>query len=171
MSDQHIKLLALDVDGVMTDGTILYTANGEEMKAFNAHDGLGIKYLRKSGVEVAVISGRRSAPLERRLDDLGVRRRRLKCADKTTALKDICDDMGITPADCAFMGDDWIDLDVLRNAGYAMAPSNAVAEVLAVADWVSVKAGGAGAVREACEHVAQRNGVRLVDLLNPEEYV
>ena len=171
MSDPKIKLLVLDVDGVMTDGTILYTENGEVMKAFNAHDGLGIKYLQKSGVEVAVISGRKSAPLERRLDDLGVRRRRLKCADKATALQDICDDMGITPADCAFMGDDWIDLDVMRTVGYAIAPSNAVAEVLAAADWVSVRSGGAGAVREACEHVAQRNGVNLVDLLNPKEYV
>lgn len=166
-----IKLLVLDVDGVMTDGTILYTENGEVMKSFNAHDGLGIKYLRKSGVEVAVISGRKSAPLERRLDDLGVRRRRLKCANKTAALVDICSDMDIALADCAFMGDDWIDLDVMGRVGYAIAPSNAVAEVLSIADWVSVKAGGHGAVREACEHVAGLNGVKLVDLLNPKEYV
>lgn len=171
MSAQKIKLLALDVDGVMTDGSILYTADGEVMKAFHAQDGLGIKYLRKSGVEVAVISGRNSAPLARRLDDLGLRRRRLKCADKTAALQDICDDMGITLDDCAFMGDDWIDLDVMRRVAYAIAPSNAVAEVLAVARWVSVKAGGAGAVREACEHVASLNGINLVDMLDPKEYV
>lgn len=166
-----IKLLVLDVDGVMTDGTILYTAKGEEMKAFNAHDGLGIKYLIKSGVEVAVISGRNSDALVRRLDDLGVRRRRLKCADKVAALKDICDDMGITLGDCAFMGDDWIDLDVMRKVGYALAPKTAVSEVLNVADWVSVNEGGRGAVREACEHVASLNGVTLASLVDPKEYV
>ena len=166
-----IKLLVLDVDGVMTDGTIFYTASGEEMKSFNAHDGLGIKYLQKSGVAVAVISGRNSDALNRRLDDLGVRRRRLKCADKVSALNDICDDMGIQLEDCAFMGDDWIDLDVMRKVSYALAPSSAVAEVLAVADWVSTKEGGRGAVREACEHVASLNGTVLSALVDAKEYV
>lgn len=166
-----IKLLALDVDGVMTDGTILYTQNGEEMKAFNAHDGLGMKYLRKAGVEVVVISGRQSTPLERRLDDLGIRRRRLKCADKAAALNDICDELGLTLADCAFMGDDWIDMDVMRRVGYAIAPQNAVNDVKEIAQWVSVNEGGRGAVREACEHIAEKNGVTLADLVNPKEYV
>ena len=166
-----IKLLALDVDGVMTDGTILYTAQGEEVKAFNAQDGLGMKYLRKSGVEIVVISGRQSKPLERRLDDLGIRRRRLKCADKTSALNDICDELGLSLADCAFMGDDWIDMDVMGRAGYAIAPSNAALEVKEIADWVSVKEGGRGAVREACDHIAEKNGVKLADLVNPKEYV
>lgn len=160
-----IKLLALDVDGVMTDGTILYTAQGEEMKAFNVQDGLGMKCLRKSGVEVVVISGRRSKPLERRLDDLGIRRRRLKCSDKTAALSDICDELGLSLADCAFMGDDWIDMDVMRRVGYAMAPSNAAAEVKEIANWTSVSEGGRGAVREACDHVAAKNGVKLADLV------
>lgn len=166
-----IKLLALDVDGVMTDGTIHYTEHGEEIKAFNAHDGLGIKYLRKSGVEVAVISGRESRPLERRLSDLGIRRRRFKCVDKKAALMDICDELGIALEDCAFMGDDWIDLDVMKAVGYAMAPRSAVAEIKAITDWVSSKDGGQGAVREGCEHVAELNGVRLVDLVNPKEYI
>lgn len=166
-----IKLLALDVDGVMTDGTILYTAQGEEMKAFHAHDGLGMKYLHKAGVEIVVISGRHSKPLERRLDDLGIRRRRLKCADKTSALNDICDELGLSLADCAFMGDDWIDMDVMRRVGYAIAPSNAALEVKEIADWVSVREGGRGAVREACDHIAEKNGVKLADLVNPKENV
>ncbi len=164
-----IKLLALDVDGVMTDGTILYTEKGEEIKAFNAQDGLGIKYLRKAGIEVAVISGRQSKPLERRLIDLGVRRMRLKCKDKTTALSDICDDMGVNLADCAFMGDDLIDLDVMERAGYAMAPANAVDAVKAVADWVSDRCGGQGAVRAACEHLAEKKGIKFVDLAKRAE--
>jgi len=166
-----IKLLALDVDGVMTDGTILYTENGEEMKAFHAHDGLGMKYLHKAGVEIVVISGRRSKPLERRLDDLGIRRRRLKCVDKTAALSDICDELGLTLADCAFMGDDWIDMDVMRQVGYAMAPNNAAQEVKDIAHWVAESDGGHGAVREACDHIAAKMGVKLADLVNPKVYV
>lgn len=167
MSDKRIKLLALDVDGVMTDGSILYTENGEEIKAFNAHDGLGIKYLRKAGIEVAVISGRKSKPLVRRLSDLGIRRSRFKCEDKTLALRDICDEMGIALDQCAFMGDDWIDLDVMQRVAYAMAPNSAVKEVKAIAHWVSEKNGGQGAVRDACEHLAQTLGINLVDLVNP----
>lgn len=166
-----IKLLALDVDGVMTDGTILYTEQGEEMKAFNAHDGLGMKYLHKAGVEIVVISGRQSKPLERRLDDLGIRRRRLKCVDKTAALSDICDELDLSLADCAFMGDDLIDMDVMRRVGYAMAPTSAVQEVKDIADWISHARGGRGAVREACDHIASKIGVKLADFVNSKEYV
>ncbi len=167
----NIKLLALDVDGVMTDGTIQYTENGEEIKAFNAHDGLGIKYLRKAGVEVVVISGRQSKPLERRLADLGIRRFRFKCVDKTAALLDMCDELKISLQDCAFMGDDWIDMDVMSRVALALAPSTAVKEVKSIAHWVSTKGGGQGAVREACEYLAGEMGVNLADLVNPKEYV
>lgn len=164
-----IRLLALDVDGVMTDGTILYTERGEEMKAFNTHDGLGMKCLRKAGVEIVVISGRHSKPLERRLDDLGIRRRRLKCDDKTAALSDICDELGISLDECAFMGDDLIDMDVMRRVGCALAPANAVQDVKSIAEWVAVKEGGRGAVREACDYIAAKLGVKLADLVNPTE--
>jgi len=155
----------------MTDGTILYTERGEEMKAFNAQDGLGMKYLCKAGVEIVVISGRRSKPLERRLDDLGIRRRRLKCVDKTAALSDICDELGLSLADCAFMGDDLIDMDVMRRVGYAMAPANAVPDVKDIAAWISAAEGGRGAVREACDHIASKIGVKLADIVNPKEYI
>ena len=166
-----IRLLALDVDGVMTDGTILYTERGEEMKAFNTHDGLGMKYLRKAGVEIVVISGRQSKALERRLDDLGIRRRRLKCVDKTAALLDICDELGISLDECAFMGDDLIDMDVMRQVGYALAPANAVQEVKDLAGWVADKEGGRGAVREACDHIAGKIGVSLADFVKLKENV
>ena len=109
-----IKLLALDVDGVLTDGTILYTSNGEDIKAFHAHDGLGLKLLNKLGVEIAVISGRQSAPLTKRLDDLGIYHRRLNCKDKVAALEDICDELGITLKGVAFMGDDLVDLAAMQ---------------------------------------------------------
>lgn len=160
-----IRLLVLDVDGVMTDGTILYTAEGEEMKAFNAQDGLGLKLLGKAGVEIAVISGRESAPLVRRLDDLGIFHRHLKCADKVAALTSICADVGCGPEDAAFMGDDLIDLKAMMAAGYALAPANAVDDVKAVANHVTTRAGGQGAVREACEHIAATLDISLADIL------
>jgi 3-deoxy-D-manno-octulosonate 8-phosphate phosphatase (KDO 8-P phosphatase) len=156
-----VRLFALDVDGVLTDGKVFYTANGEELKAFHTQDGLGLKLLQKLGVELAVISGRESAPLSKRLDDLGIYHRRLKCKDKVPALKDICDELGITLKDVAFMGDDLIDLEAMEACAYAIAPANAVDSVRVVADLVTKKSGGEGAVREACEHLALRMGHNL----------
>ena len=150
-----IRLLVLDVDGVMTDGTILYTAEGEEIKAFNAQDGLGLKLLRKAGVDIAVISGRESAPLVRRLDDLGIFHRQLKCADKVAALNGICADVGCDPEEVALMA-----------VGYALAPANAVDDVKAIANHVTTRNGGQGAVREACEHIATMLGTSLADILH-----
>lgn len=158
-----IKLFVLDVDGVMTDGSIHYTAAGEEMKVFHAHDGLGLKLLNKLGVALAVISGRESAPLVRRLDDLGIHHRRLKCGDKVAALGDICDELDVRFDEVAFMGDDLIDLAAMKECGYAMAPMNAVETVKAVSDWISTKEGGHGAVREACEHLAEQMGSSLAE--------
>ncbi|MFC3051673.1 KdsC family phosphatase [Kordiimonas pumila] len=156
-----IKLLALDVDGVLTDGTLYYTAAGEEMKAFNAQDGMGMKLLSRLGVQVAVISGRKSAALERRLDDLGVYHRRLACGDKIKGLEDICADMGVTLAEVAFMGDDLNDLPVMQVCGYKIAPVNAVTAVIKSADFVTARDGGRGAVREACDHLAGQLGLSL----------
>jgi 3-deoxy-D-manno-octulosonate 8-phosphate phosphatase (KDO 8-P phosphatase) len=156
-----VRLFALDVDGVLTDGTMLYSADGEVLKAFHAHDGLGLVLLRKLGVEIAVISGRDSAPLNTRLDELGIRHRRLKCSDKVTALKDICDDLDIALSDTAFMGDDLIDLAVMEAAGLAIAPANAVAAAKAAAGYVTEASGGQGAVREACEYLAKGLGGSL----------
>lgn len=156
-----VKLLALDVDGVMTDGTLYYAASGEALKAFNAQDGLGLVLLMKLGVEIAVISGRDSVPLTKRLDDLGVQHRRLGCKDKVTGLKEICADLGITLKEAAFMGDDLIDLEVMEAASFSIAPANAVESVRLVADHITQKEGGRGAVREACELLALRMGHNL----------
>lgn len=166
-----IRLLVLDVDGVMTDGTIIYSDAGEHLKAFHAQDGMGIKFLIKGGVEVAVISGRNSGPLNTRLDDLGICHRRLKCGNKTKALMDICDEIGCTAEEAAFMGDDLIDLHVMQACGYSIAPSNAVSEIQEIADFITQKTGGHGAVREACEHVANKLGFRLVDFVDPEHQI
>ena len=158
-----IRLFALDVDGVLTDGSLVYGAGGEELKIFNAHDGLGLVLLKRLGMEIAIISGRDGEPLARRLDDLGITQRRLKCRDKVSALVDICEDMGITLQDVAFMGDDLIDLTAMEAAGFALAPANAVAAVKAAADHITTKTGGHGAVREACELLAKQMGASLED--------
>ena len=159
-----IRLLALDVDGVLTDGTLHYGADGEVLKVFHVEDGLGLKLLHRLGIEVAVISGRSSPALAARLDDLGIRRRRLGVSDKVAALRDICDDDGWTLDETAFMGDDLVDLAAMRAAGYAIAPANAVADVRLVADFVTRRSGGQGAVRDACAHLAERAGTTLAAL-------
>ncbi|TNE60807.1 MAG: 3-deoxy-D-manno-octulosonate 8-phosphate phosphatase [Alphaproteobacteria bacterium] len=160
----RLKLLALDVDGVLTDGTLYYTAGGEEMKAFNAQDGLGLKLLARLGIELAVLSGRGSAVLERRLDDLGISERRLHCHDKLSAFREICASRGVSLSEAAFMGDDLIDLAAMQACGFAIAPANAVAVVRDAAALVTRATGGRGAVREACEHIAARMGTSLAAL-------
>lgn len=161
-----VKLFALDVDGVLTDGTLHYSADGEVLKIFHVEDGLGLKLLAKLGIEVAVISGRQSAALERRLDDLGIRRRRLKASDKVAALNDICADTGLTLSDCAFMGDDLVDLAVMKAVKLAIAPANAVPEVKAIAHHITWRSGGQGAARDACEHLAGLAGTSLAALFD-----
>ncbi len=159
-----LRLFALDVDGVLTDGSMLYDADGEALKVFHAHDGLGLVLLRRLGFEIAVISGRDSAALKARLDDLGIRHRRLKCSDKVAALADICEDIGCSSSEAVFMGDDLIDLDVMQAAGLSLAPANAVAAVKDAADHVTTASGGKGAVREACELLAEKMGGSLEDM-------
>jgi len=156
-----VRLFALDVDGVLTDGMLYYTSNGEELKAFHAHDGLGLVLLKKLGIEVAVISGRTSGPLNKRLDDLGIFHRRLGCKDKVVALEELCAELDITLADVVFMGDDLIDMAAMEAAAYSVAPANAAEPVRLVADHITKKSGGHGAVREACELLALRMGYNL----------
>ena len=147
----RIRLLVLDVDGVLTDGGLLYGAGGEELKRFHVHDGLAVVAARRLGLEVAVISGRESAALAQRLKELGVTEVQQRVDDKVPALASLTARLGVRPAQVAVMGDDLPDLPLMRLAGLALAPANAVAEVRAAAHWVSRRAGGAGAVREAIE--------------------
>ena len=159
-----INMLILDVDGVLTDGTLYYTADGEVMKGFNAHDGYGLALLQKAGMKVAIISGRRSPALERRLDDLEIYRRFLGCKDKAAAIKAIADDTATPFADMAFMGDDLLDWPAMKLAGLKIAPASAVAAIRERADLVTVAAGGAGAVREAVEYIFEKAGIDILSL-------
>jgi 3-deoxy-D-manno-octulosonate 8-phosphate phosphatase (KDO 8-P phosphatase) len=147
----RIRLLVLDVDGVLTNGGLYYGTSGEEIKRFDVQDGLAVVAARRAGLAVAVISGRASAAVTRRMAELGITEVHQGVEDKTVVLAGLTARLGLDLADVAVMGDDLGDLAVMRQAGLALAPANAVREVRSAADWVSRRGGGAGAVREAIE--------------------
>lgn len=148
-----IRLLVLDVDGVLTDGRIYYGNSGEELKAFNIKDGLGIKLLQGAGVTVAIITGRNSDSVQRRASELGISEIIQGREDKITALQQLTQRLAIDLRECAYMGDDLPDLAAIRAAGIGMTVADAVATVASHADWQSRSVGGQGAVREACEYL------------------
>jgi len=153
-----IRLLALDVDGVLTDGRIYYGNDGEELKAFNIKDGLGIKLLQQSGVKVAIITGRQSHIVARRAEELGIEDVVQGRDDKRQALLELSQRLGIDIEECAYMGDDLPDLGAVSAAGLGMTVADASQAVRKAADWVSAAAGGGGAVREACEFILSARG-------------
>ena len=150
-----IRLVAFDVDGVFTDGRFYLSDDGVESKAFNTQDGFGIRQLLNAGIEVAVISGRNSGAVEKRMAELGVQHVVLGCRDKVTALDDLCATLRITPADCAYVGDDIPDLPLLGSVGYSIAVANAVPAVRDQCDHTTEARGGHGAVREVCELILE----------------
>jgi len=153
-----IKLLLLDVDGVMTDGRIIFDSNGVESKFFNVKDGHGIKMLQRSGVEVGIISGRQSMVVTNRAKELGIGIVYQKAIDKLTPYLAILQETGLSDDQVAFIGDDVIDIPVLRRVGFAAAPPDAVAEVMPYVHFVTSKGGGWGAVREVCDLIMKARG-------------
>ena len=154
----RVRLLVLDVDGVLTDGTLYFSATGEEIKAFNIQDGLGVKLLRGSGVEVAIITGRRSAALERRAENLGVSRLMQGIEDKLAAFMQLADALGLTPDRIGCVGDDLPDLPLLRRCALSVAVPAAAQRVRDAAHYVTRAGGGRGAVREVCELILEAQG-------------
>ncbi|HEU5074807.1 MAG TPA: 3-deoxy-manno-octulosonate cytidylyltransferase [Polyangiaceae bacterium] len=148
---RRVRLLALDVDGVLTDGGLVYTADGESSKRFHVRDGLGLRLLREQGYVVAVVSARAGAPLERRLRELGVGAAVLGTHDKLTALTKLTDDLGIPLSECAFVGDDLWDLPALRAVGFAVTVADGHPLVQREATYVTEAPGGRGAVREVAD--------------------
>lgn len=146
-----IRLLVLDVDGVMTDGRLHYDAQGREAKVFHVHDGHGIKQAMLAGIQVAVISGRRSVAVETRLAELGIEHVRLGQETKLGAFTDLVTQLGIPPEACACIGDDEPDLPIMQAAGIGIAVADARPTVLRQADWQTALGGGRGAVREVCD--------------------
>ncbi len=155
----RVRLVAFDVDGVFTDGRFYLSDDGVETKAFNTQDGYGVRRLLDAGIEVAVISGRRSGAVERRMQELGVRHVSQGCKDKVAALDRIAAELSLTAADCAFVGDDDPDLPLLQHVGCSIAVANAVQTVRDACDYTTEARGGFGAVREVCELIlASRDG-------------
>ncbi len=155
---QAIRLIALDVDGVMSDGRVIYGNTGEETKAFNIKDGLGIKLAQSMGIEVAIITGRTALLLDRRAKELGINAVIQGREDKRAALQELADSRDINLMQCAYMGDDLPDLGAILAAGLGTCPADAVAEVKSHADWVSAANGGRGAVRDLCEVILKAQG-------------
>jgi len=148
-----IQLLVLDVDGVLTDGRLYYGARGETLKVFHVHDGHGIVMLRRAGIEVAVLSGRRSAAVRARCRELGVRHLHQGVADKGARLAQLLQRLRIPARACACVGDDLPDLPVMRAVALSFAVADAHREVRRAAHVVTRAPGGRGAVREVCDHL------------------
>ena len=162
---QGIKVVFFDVDGVLTDGGLLFSENGETLKRFNTLDGHGLKLLQKAGITPAVITGRDSQPLRKRLDALGITHAHFGTEDKRPAAEQTLAALGLEWSQAAAMGDDWPDLPMMRRAAFACAPANAHVEVLAAAHHITTRQGGSGAVRELCDLLLVASG-RYVDLLD-----
>ena len=148
---QDVRVAFFDVDGVLTDGGLYYGAEGEVLKRFSSLDGHGLKLLRRAGIEPAVVTGRDSPALRKRLDALGVRHVRYGTEDKGPAAQAILEELGLTWSQAAAIGDDWPDLPVLTRCAFAAAPPTAHAEVRARVHHVTGAAAGHGAAREFCD--------------------
>lgn len=167
---QTIKVVFFDVDGVMTDGGLLFTELGETIKRFNTLDGFGIKLLQKAGITPVVISGRDSVPLRARLKALGLTHMHLNTENKRPAAEKALLGLGLSWQQAACMGDDWPDLPVLQSCAFACAPLHAHAEVKAIAHYITEAPAGAGAVREFCDLLITASGhyARLLQAFQPE---
>lgn len=164
---QGIRVAFFDVDGVLTDGGLLFSESGETLKRFNTLDGHGLKMIQKIGITPVVITGRDSKPLRARLDALGITHAHFGTEDKLPAAEQTLKHLGLGWDVAAAMGDDWPDLPVMQRSAFACAPANAHVEVLAMAQHVTKARGGDGAAREFCDVLMVASG-RYVDLL--EEY-
>ena len=149
----RIKLVAFDIDGVMTDGGLHYTDDGHELKTFNVQDGLGIKLLQRAGIEVAIITGRTSGVVARRAADLGIAHVHQGVGDKHAVVEHLLSQLTLHWHELAFMGDDLIDLRVMAHCGLAIAPANARPVVKERVHAITEASGGHGAVREAVEFI------------------
>jgi 3-deoxy-D-manno-octulosonate 8-phosphate phosphatase (KDO 8-P phosphatase) len=151
-------MIVSDLDGVWTDGRIIYTGDARETKEFNVRDGLGVKLAQSAGIMIAVLTSRHSKAVERRCRELGISGLVQGASDKAIELERMVEACGLTPEQVLYVGDDLPDIAPMRIAGLAAAPADAVAEVLAIADWKLERSGGTGAVRELVERLLRERG-------------
>lgn len=154
-----VSLLTLDVDGVLTDGSVTYSSSGEELKSFSTRDGFGIRLWIECGGTVAVITGRGGEAVKRRCAELGIEHVIERSKNKSEAIDTVCSATGIAPAAAAHVGDDWPDLAAMHRVAYPIAVADAQSEVRDAAAWTTHKPGGHGAVREAIEHILDARGL------------
>lgn len=147
----NIKLALFDVDGVLTDGRLHYSANGEQLKVFNALDGHGLKMLQMANIDVGIISARNSDALRKRLADLGIKHSHLGVNDKAAVFDELLASLSLSAEQCSFAGDDVIDLPVMTQCGLKFSVLNGHFIVRDIADWVAPISGGDGAVRAICD--------------------
>lgn len=159
---QQIKLVITDIDGVLTDGLLHYDANGEAIKSFHVRDGLGIKMLMESGVQVAVLSGRDSAILRKRISDLGIKLFFLGKLEKKSACYELMQQAGVSPEQTAYIGDDSVDLPAFAVCGVSFAVADAADYIQNQADYVLKQAGGRGAFREMSDMILAAQGKSAV---------
>ncbi len=155
---KQVQILLLDVDGVLTDGTIIYTHDGGESKGFNTQDGFGLRILQEAGVEVGLITARSSASVSRRAADLKMKYVVQGTNNKMQAYENILLKSGLRPEQTAYMGDDWLDLPLLKRVGLAATPANGTAEVRRQVHFITSRSGGHGAVREVCDLILEARG-------------
>jgi 3-deoxy-D-manno-octulosonate 8-phosphate phosphatase (KDO 8-P phosphatase) len=156
---RKIKLLILDVDGVLTDGSIILDNYGNELKSFHVRDGHGIKMLMSAGIHVAIITGRQSQVVEKRAHELGIKDVFQKCLDKQIAYDELAQKYGLDSSEIAYIGDDIIDIPVLKRSGLPVVVADADDQTKAFAQFITTKEGGRGAVREFCDLLLQAKGL------------
>ncbi len=148
----------MDIDGTLTDGSILIGPDGEVMKRFSVRDGLGLRLLADAGIELAIVTARQSAIVRQRAAELRIGRVHQGVKDKRQMVEQLCAELGLSPAQAAFAGDDWPDLPAMRACGLAVAPADAEPAVLAAAHWVAPRRGGHGALRDVAEFILAAQG-------------
>ena len=163
---KNIKLLAFDVDGVMTDGSVTYDENGVEYKTFNVKDGHGIVRANKSGFITAIITARNNGTVQHRAENLKITEIYQGRQFKLPALEEILAKYNFTYENVAYMGDDIPDICILEKVGLACCPNDAVAEVLSVCNFISSKNGGRGAVRELCDFILEAQGIEKIAVIS-----
>jgi 3-deoxy-D-manno-octulosonate 8-phosphate phosphatase (KDO 8-P phosphatase) len=156
---KNIKCLILDVDGVLTDGSIILDNKGNEFKSFHVRDGHGIIMLIKAGIKVAMITGRHSKVVERRAHELGITEVFQKCRDKRVAYRQLAKKYHLSDSEIAYIGDDIVDMSLLKRSGFSIAVADAEKEVKAIAMMTTKNRGGRGAVREVCDFLLKAKGI------------
>lgn len=163
---RRLKLMAFDVDGVLTEGALFYTDEGVEIKAFSTLDGVGLKMLQRAGIAVAIITGRRARCVELRMQNLGIEILYQGVADKLDALQQLLADQGVAADEVGYMGDDIVDARIMDACGFSAVPADSHPRVKPYARLIATKNGGRGAVREVCEYILAAQG-KLDDALAP----